>query len=83
MEEHAQCVTSRVQFSASAAASPTPVISLKALRSPIQPGAMTLSILNNTNKSNYRKYEYGELLIFMKIFLYKTVYEEVFQAGNL
>lgn len=54
---------------------PSLVISLKALRSPIQPCAMTLSILNNTNKSNYRKYEYGELLIFMKIFLYKTAYE--------
>lgn len=43
---------------------------------------MTLSILNNTNKSNYRKYEYGELLIFMNIFLYKTVYGRYFSLGT-
>lgn len=55
---------------------PPLVICLKALRSPTQPCAMTCSILNITNKSNHRKYEYGDLLIFMNIFLYKTAYEE-------
>lgn len=48
----------------------------------LQPCAMTFSILNNTNKSNYRKYECGELLIFVKIFHYKTAYEGGISGWN-
>ena len=55
MVEHTWCMISRVQYSASAAGFPTPVISLKDVRSPVKPFATMYSILNSTNKSNYIK----------------------------